>query len=231
MVEPPYFYFPSLATASGSATLDDITRHHVVTVLRMQPSQKIMLVDGVGNVAEGIIQEASKKILSVLLGDKIAHTNSIPKITLAISVLKNANRFEWMLEKVTEIGVSEIIPLISDRTERTHFREDRLRQIIVSASIQSKQSWMPILHPPQKVYDVIQEAKSVNKFIAHCIDAQKNMLKKQAQDAIILIGPEGDFTLPEIDFALVQGFTPVSLGESRLRTETAGVAAAVLMKL
>ena len=172
-----------------------------------------------------------KKTLSVLLGDKIAYPNSTPRVTIAISVLKNANRFEWMLEKVTEIGVSEIIPLISDRTERTHFREDRLRQIIVSASIQSKQSWMPILHPPQKVYDVIQEAKSVNKFIAHCIEAQKNMLKKQAQDAIILIGPEGDFTLPEIDFALAQGFTPVSLGESRLRTETAGVAAAVLMKL
>jgi 16S rRNA (uracil1498-N3)-methyltransferase len=197
----------------------------------MQPNQKIMLMDGVGNIAEGIIQEASKKTLSVLLGDKIAYTNSIPKITLGISVLKNANRFEWMLEKVTEIGVSEIIPLISDRTERTHFREDRLRQIIVSASIQSKQSWMPILHPPQKVHDVIEEAKSVNKFIAHCIDTQKNMLKKQDQDAIILIGPEGDFTLPEIDFALAQGFTPVSLGESRLRTETAGVAAAVLMKL
>jgi 16S rRNA (uracil1498-N3)-methyltransferase len=231
MVEPPYFYFPSLARASGSATLDDITRHHVVTVLRMQPNQKIMLMDGVGNIAEGIIQEVSKKTLSVLLGDKIAHTNSFPKITLGISVLKNANRFEWMLEKVTEIGVSEIIPLISDRTERTHFREDRLRQIIVSASIQSKQSWMPILHPPQKVHDVIEEAKSVNKFIAHCIDTQKNMLKKQDQDAIILIGPEGDFTIPEIDFALAKGFTPVSLGESRLRTETAGVAAAVLMKL
>ena len=231
MVELPYFYFPSLASASGSATLDEITRHHVVTVLRMQRSQKIMLMDGVGNVAEGIIQEVSKKTLSVLLGEKIVYPNSIPKITLAISVLKNANRFEWMVEKVTEIGVSEIIPLISDRTERTHFREDRLRQIIVSASLQSKQSWMPILHPPQKVHDVIQEAKSVNKFIAHCIDTQKDMLKKQAQDAIILIGPEGDFTIPEIDFALAQGFTPVSLGESRLRTETAGVAAAVLMKL
>jgi len=231
MVELPHFYFPSLAIASGSATLDDITRHHVVTVLRMQPSEKIMLMDGVGNIAEGIIQEASKKTLSVLLGDKIAHTNSIPKITLAISVLKNANRFEWMLEKVTEIGVSEIVPLISERTERTHFREDRLRQIIVSASIQSKQFWLPVLHPPQKVHDVIQEAKSVNKFIAHCTDSQKNMLKKQNQDAIILIGPEGDFTIPEIDFALAQGFTPVSLGESRLRTETAGVAAAVLMKL
>ena len=231
MVESPYFYFPSLANATGSAILDDVTRHHVVTVLRMQPNQKIMLMDGVGNVAEGIIQEASKKTLSVLLGDKIAYPNSTPRVTIAISVLKNANRFEWMLEKITEVGVSEIIPLISERTERTHFREDRLRQIIVSASIQSKQCWMPILHHPQKLTDVIQETKSANKYIAHCVGSQKSTLKKQEQDAIILIGPEGDFTIPEIDFALEQGFTPVSLGASRLRTETAGVAAAVLMKL
>ncbi len=231
MVESPYFYFPSLANSTGSAILDDVTRHHVVTVLRMQSNQKIMLMDGVGNVAEGIIQEASKKTLSVLLGDKIAYPNSTPRVTIAISVLKNANRFEWMLEKITEVGVSEIIPLISERTERTHFREDRLRQIIVSASIQSKQCWMPILHHPQKLTDVIQESKSVNKYIAHCVDGQKTSLNKQDQDAIILIGPEGDFTLPEINFALAQGFTPVTLGESRLRTETAGVAAAVLMKL
>ena len=97
MVESPYFYFPSLANATGSAILDDVTRHHVVTVLRMQPNQKIMLMDGVGNVAEGIIQEASKKTLSVLLGDKIAYPNSTPRVTIAISVLKNANRFGWYI--------------------------------------------------------------------------------------------------------------------------------------
>jgi 16S rRNA (uracil1498-N3)-methyltransferase len=136
-----------------------------------------------------------------------------------------------MLEKVTEIGITEIIPLISERTERVHFKEDRLKQIIVSACLQSKQCWMPILQEPQKLQAVVQNSAIERKFIAHCIDSSKEKLQKQSCDSILLIGPEGDFTQAEIDMALSNGFLPVTLGDSRLRTETAGVVGAVLMKI
>jgi 16S rRNA (uracil1498-N3)-methyltransferase len=190
-----------------------------------------MLMDGKGSVAEASIEEANKKNLRVQLGNKIFHPAPETKTILAISLLKNPSRFEWMLEKVTEIGITEIIPIIAERTERIHFRIERMQQILVSASIQSKQYWMPTLHSPQKLKDVVEGAKSTYKFIAHCIDDKKNPLVKQEQDALLLIGPEGDFTPTEISHAIEHGFIAVTLGESRLRTETAGVVGAVLLKI
>lgn len=231
MKEVPFFYFPALKDASGLATMDDEMRRHVVTVLRMEVGEKIMLMDGKGTMAEASIEEASKKNLRVQLGNKIFHPTPKAKTILAISLLKNPSRFEWMLEKVTEIGITDIIPIIADRTERIHFRMDRLQQILVSASIQSKQSWMPVLHSPQKLKDVVEGATAKHKFIAHCIDDKKNPLVKQEEDALLLVGPEGDFTSTEISHAIEHGFIAVTLGESRLRSETAGIVGAVLIKI
>jgi 16S rRNA (uracil1498-N3)-methyltransferase len=231
MIEIPYFYFPDLNQSTGLTKMDEEMRRHVVTVLRMEVGEKIMLMDGVGNVAEVDIIEASKKSLLVSINNKNFYPPPSQKLVLAISTLKNASRFEWMLEKVTEIGITEIIPLISERTERVHFKEDRLKQIIVSACLQSKQCWMPILREPQKLQAVVQNSTIEKKFIAHCINANKEKLQKQSCDSILLIGPEGDFTQPEIDIALSNGFLPVTLGDSRLRTETAGVVGAVLLKI
>jgi 16S rRNA (uracil1498-N3)-methyltransferase len=188
-------------------------------------------MDGLGSVSEVVIQEASKKSLVVIIADKEYYPPPPNKLVLAISTLKNASRFEWMLEKVTEIGITEIIPIIAERTERIHFKEERFKQIIASASIQSKQFWMPVLHAPQKLQTILENPTVEQKFIAHCIENQKQPLQRQELDALLLVGPEGDFTPAEIAIALEKGFLPVSLGNSRLRTETSGVVGAVLMKI
>lgn len=231
MNEKPYFYYSSLREAQGSIVLDEDTRRHVVTVLRMQAGGQIILMDGAGHVAEAVIELADKKMLQVSINSKKDNPPPSYKTMLAISLLKNASRFEWMLEKVTEIGVTDVIPIISERTEKIHFRDDRMRQIIVSAAIQSKQMWMPVLHPAKKIEDVICNVHCTKKFIAHCLSGQKTTLSKHQNDSLLLVGPEGDFTTLEIESALEHGFTPVSLGDSRLRTETAGVVGAVLMKV
>lgn len=231
MNEVPFFYFPTLKDAIGLVDMNDEMRRHVVTVLRMEVGEKIMLLDGKGTVALASIEEVGKKFLKVQLGNKIFHPAPKTKTTLAISLLKNPSRFEWMLEKVTEIGITNIIPLIAERTERIHFRIERMQQILVSASIQSKQYWIPTLHSPQKLSDVVEGAIAPHKFIAHCIDDQKNRLVKQTADVLLLVGPEGDFTPLEISHAMEHGFSSVTLGESRLRTETAGIVGAILMKI
>ncbi|MGZ5189926.1 MAG: RsmE family RNA methyltransferase, partial [Flavisolibacter sp.] len=154
-------------------------------------------------------------------------------IAIGISLIKNVSRFEWFLEKATEIGVGEIIPLICERTEKEKFRQDRLQQILISAMLQSQQCHKPLLQEPlafNKAVDLSFE----QKFIAHCADEKKNPLVKQvtgASSSLILIGPEGDFTGNEIELALNKNFIPVSLGETRLRTETAGITAAVLLSV
>jgi 16S rRNA (uracil1498-N3)-methyltransferase len=231
MIESPFFYYAALKDASGSIHLDEDTRRHVVTVLRMQVGTHIMLMDGQGLSADAVIEVADKKTLRVSLIEKSSFPQPIHKTILAISLLKNTSRFEWMLEKVTEIGLTDVVPLISERTEKIHFREDRMKQIIISAAIQSKQMWMPVLHAPRKFEELISESTSSRKFIAHCLGGQKKILSRQESDSLLLIGPEGDFTPGEIDMALQRSFMPVSLGESRLRTETAGVVGAVLMRI
>ena len=230
MNECPFFYFDALTDASGTILLDEDTRRHVVTVLRMQVGSDIMLMDGQGHSANAVIEAADKKILKVSLKTRHTHPQPVHKTILAISLLKNTSRFEWMLEKVTEIGLTEVIPIISERTEKIHFREDRMRQIVVSAALQSKQMWMPILHAPKKIEEVIVDSTCSRKFIAHCLSGHKKILSKQDGDCLLLIGPEGDFTSSEIELALQHSFIPVSLGESRLRTETAGIVGAVLLK-
>ena len=137
-----------------------------------------------------------------------------------------------VLEKATEIGISEIIPLICKRTEKTHFREERMKTILTSAMLQSRQVWLPELSAPVKINELKNENYE-QKFIAHCIEEDKkelNGLIDKKVSKIILIGPEGDFTEEEIQTAVQQNYIPVSLGKTRLRTETAGLVAAVLLK-
>jgi 16S rRNA (uracil1498-N3)-methyltransferase len=158
------------------------------------------------------------------------------KVSIAISLVKSPARFEWFLEKATELGVSEIVPIICERTERQHFRYERMKAILVSAMLQSQQVWLPVLKEPIKFETLVREESMPNervKLIAHCEDSTKQQLSSlkigKTSDSIILIGPEGDFTSKEIEHALEHNYLPVALGETRLRTETAGVAAAVLL--
>ncbi|MGB4935369.1 MAG: RsmE family RNA methyltransferase, partial [Ferruginibacter sp.] len=206
---------------------------HVVQVLRMQNGEQLQLTNGLGDLFIADITDNNRKrcTVSIIKKSKIANPKS--KITIAISPVKNNTRFEWFLEKATEIGVTEIIPLICSRTEKASFKFDRMKTILVSAMLQSQQCWLPVLHEPTKFNALIKSSTHQQKFIAHCMDGAKRSLADMNNESlsskIILIGPEGDFTVSEIEEALVQKFIPVSLGETRLRTETAGIVAAVIL--
>ena len=189
--------------------------------------------NGNGQLLTATLITADKKSADVKIISMDRLPDTKPNISIASSLIKNANRFEWFLEKATEIGVKEIIPLISGRTEKQHFRLDRMKKIIVSAMLQSQQTWLPLLNEPVKYADFVNGFLCENKFIAHCEEQdQKRPLRDEKYlpgDGIILIGPEGDFTKPEIDLALQNNYMAVSLGETRLRTETAAIVAAVLL--
>jgi len=231
----PLFYSDQLAEGIESIVLDEETSRHIVQVLRMKKEERLQLTNGKGNIVSAHIEDDHKKKVVVKIEERTVHQPEKRKITIAISLLKNANRFEWFLEKATEIGIGEIMPVICDRTERQHFRFDRMQTILVSAMLQSRQVWMPQLHEPTKLADVISSSTHEQKLIAHCIEEQKkeltNVVDKSVLSTVILIGPEGDFTGAEVSMAMSKGFIPVALGNNRLRAETAGVVAAVLLKL
>jgi 16S rRNA (uracil1498-N3)-methyltransferase len=231
----PFFYKEDLTTSTTDVVLDEAASKHVVQVLRMQNGEQLQLTNGRGNLFTCEIKDDNRKKCSVSVVQKSEITNRQPAITIAISLLKNTTRFEWFLEKATEIGVTEIIPLICERTEKTAFKMERMQSILISAMLQSQQCWLPVLHEPVK-YANMQMSKweNMQKLIAYCeTEATKapltNKLINQLTNKLILIGPEGDFTKQEIEWALKNNFIPVSLGNTRLRTETAGMVAATLL--
>ena len=212
-------------------TLNEETSKHVVQVLRMKPSEQLQLTNGLGNLLTAKILDNHKKRCTVEVIENKLVAKKKEEISIAISLLKNNSRFEWFLEKATEIGVTEIIPLICERTEKQHFRFERMQQIVISAMMQSKQVWLPVLHQPTPVTKIISLSAYETKLIAHCEDDRKTSLAnfRKSLSTQILIGPEGDFTHHEISSAKDNSFSPVTLGDIRLRTETAGVVAATLL--
>ena len=230
----PFFYIDSFTPEASLITLHEETSKHVVQVLRMQEGEQLNLTDGKGNLLTTVITGAHKKHCVVKVQAASYKVQAERKTTVAVSLVKNASRFEWFLEKATEIGVTEIIPLLCERTERQHFRYDRMKGILVSAMLQSQQTWLPVLHEPVKFEEALHLTPSSGelKLIAHCDETERKSLKKilnevEGSNSIILIGPEGDFTTSEIETAIADGYQPVMLGKTRLRTETAAVAAAV----
>src|SRR5215204_7508442 len=224
-----FFYIGDYNSSQKEIVLDEDTSRHVVQVLRMKEGEKLNLTDGKGSLIIAEVIDAHKKHCSVKIIDSLLTTRNSRKVTIAISLLKNTNRFEWFLEKATEIGISEIIPLICERTEKQKFRYDRMKGICISAMLQSQQCWLPELHEPAKYIGYIKSLNNntnTTKFIAHCDEsAEKQNLStfRCLNHSTILIGAEGDFTKQEIELALQNKFIPVSLGETRLRSETAGV--------
>jgi 16S rRNA (uracil1498-N3)-methyltransferase len=204
----------------------------------MQKSELLNLTDGKGNLLTAEITGDHKKRCKVQIVETSNQPPATRKISIAISLLKNSARFEWFLEKATEIGINEIIPLICERTEKQKFREDRLKNILVSAVLQSQQCWLPALHKPIDYELIFHQAEIIQasqKFIAHCIEDQKRNLADLVNEAlpsqIILVGPEGDFTADEVQLAIHNHFDAVSLGDTRLRAETAGVVAATILRI
>jgi 16S rRNA (uracil1498-N3)-methyltransferase len=233
MTSLPYFYQETIDPDQTIIDLDGDTSRHVISVLRMKLGDQLHLTDGKGLLLTAEIMEEFKKKCSVRVTGSRFIDPRPRKVTIALSLLKNNHRFEWFLEKATELGVAEIIPLLSERTERQHFRADRMKSMLVSAMLQSQQAWLPVLQEPVAVETLIRQSPQQQKFIAHCIDGEKknlgDLVDASLASQLILIGPEGDFTPAEIDLALLQGFVAVTLGDTRLRTETAGVVAAVLL--
>jgi 16S rRNA (uracil1498-N3)-methyltransferase len=227
----PFFFVNNLN--DKRIVLDEDTSKHIINVLRMQKGEEILLTDGKGKKAKALIVDDNRKKCVVEISSIETEQERKNKVAIGISLIKNSSRFEWFLEKATEIGVSEIIPLICARTEKEKFRFDRMQNILISAMLQSQQSWLPILHEPTEFEKAIHLSFE-QKFIAHCEETNKQSLSSQQTNSstsqLILIGPEGDFTHEEIESAIENNFIPVSLVNTRLRTETAGIVAAVLLQ-
>ena len=227
----PFFFEENLAF-SDEFILSEESSRHIAQVLRMKQGDLITITNGKGQTLTAEISIPDKKKTKVKVIQNKFSKRSSPITAIAISLIKNTNRFEWFVEKATEIGISSIIPLICNRSEKTHFRIERITSILKSAMLQSQQSWLPEISEPVKFHDFIVSNNYDQKFIAHCLPEQKSELRNTVQSnssKIILIGPEGDFTEDEIQKAIEKNYMPVNLGETRLRTETAGIVAAVLL--
>ena len=231
-METPHFHMPALADAPRILTLPEEVSHHAVSVLRMQEGDRLILVDGQGRKAEVRLLNPHRKRAEAEVTQVSVSEDPRTPLTLAVSPLKNASRFEWMLEKAGEIGVREVVPLICQRTEKKGLRMDRLRSICISAMLQSKQSWMTVVGEPVTFEAHVAKTGFNARLIAHCLPGNPQPLPDLSGDSFpidMLIGPEGDFTQEEVSHALASGFRPAGLGPTRLRTETAALAAAVLL--
>jgi 16S rRNA (uracil1498-N3)-methyltransferase len=229
----PSFYAPEYDPTQDQVVLDEDTSKHVVQVLRMKPGSSLQLTDGRGNMALATVLEDNKRRCMVAVKENQLVDPPIRRVSIAISLLKNPSRFEWFLEKATELGVSEVIPLLCERTEKEKFRYERFLGISVAAMLQSQQAWLPALHKPVDFLSWVNNpAPASDLWIAHCLPGEKNELghaRNHKANTVICIGPEGDFTREEIAQAIHNGFIPVGLGHTRLRAETAGVVAASLL--
>jgi 16S rRNA (uracil1498-N3)-methyltransferase len=228
----PYFYEPLINIGATTYTLSEESSKHCAQVLRMVAGNALQITNGNGAIFEAIILDAHKKNTTVQIIKEHNVAAASQKIILGISILKNAVRLEWLFEKATEMGVHTIVPLLCERTIHERFKTDRMSNIIQSAMIQSQQAWLPILSKPITFSDFVEQYNASEKYIAHCEPAIKTSIKslKPSNDLIIAIGPEGDFTSSEIDMAIASKFQTISLGPTRLRTETAGIFALSVLK-
>src|SRR5580658_784470 len=216
----PHFYIPSFQPEQSEIDLDEDNSRHIAQALRMVAGEELRLTDGRGALAMAGIVEANKKKCRVTIRSVEFLPPPERKVTVAISPLKNASRFEWFLEKATEIGVAESIPLMTDRTERQHLRAERLHNILLSALLQSQQAWLPVLRKATPLAQLLEAPEFDRRLIAWMEERSANSYPRpQAGSTLILIGPEGDFTPEEAASALARHYIPVTLGKNRLRTE------------
>lgn len=218
------FYCPEVL--KGNLHLSSEESKHCVKVLRKREGDVIHLIDGEGSFYEVQITLASQKKVLFELLKKWEDKPREYVLHIAIAPTKSNDRFEWFLEKATEIGVDEITPIICDHSERKIIKIERMQKIILSATKQSLKAKLPILNPAISLKEFLTKSFDANCFIAHCEpNAKKSLKSVTALNSLVLIGPEGDFSTNEIKNALNSNFTAISLGDSRLRTETAGIVA------
>ncbi len=221
------FYAPDLK--GELHTLEEQESKHIIRVLRMKTGDTIQLTDGVGRMCTGeLINEDPRRCEVRIVKVQEEYGKRDYHVHIAIAPTKNINRLEWFLEKATEIGIDEISPIICQRSERKIVKIDRLNKVITAALKQSIKAYHPVLHEATSFNELIGKVANEQKFIAYVEEGEHPSLKslyKPGKDATILIGPEGDFSPEEVELAKKNGFVLVSLGDSRLRTETAGVVA------
>ncbi len=212
----------------NTAILDGTESHHCIKVLRLKQNEVVSLVDGKGGYFEGIISVADQRACIIeIKKSQFEFEKRNFRLHIAIAPTKNIERFEWFLEKATEIGVDEITPLLCQHSERKILRHDRLEKVLISAMKQSIKAYHPVLNELARFEEFIELHNTGNKMIAHCMSGERHELIKiepVSAEFTLLIGPEGDFADNEVKSAIDKGFIPVMLGAARLRTETAGVA-------
>lgn len=222
------FYNPSIDETTDSFSFDKEESKHIIKVLRKRDNDILFVTNGQGLLFKTEITLASdnKCTVAILSFEKTEDPKF--KLHLAVAPTKMNDRYEWFLEKATEIGVHEITPIICDRSERKVINIERFEKIILSAMKQCNQMFLPKLNPPTTLKEFIKTTQNGTLLIAHCEETNKKSLKSvvaPSTDYTILIGPEGDFSNKEITLALENSYIPVSLGHTRLRTETAAVVA------
>lgn len=222
------FYTPDIDSSEYS--LNEEESKHCLKVLRLGLGDVVHLIDGRGGFYEAeIIGEGKRNVQLRVTQSTQEYQKRNHHLHIAVAPTKNIDRLEWFLEKATEIGIDEITPVICERSERKIIKEDRLNKVITSAVKQSLQAYHPLLNPQIAFTDFLKKECDSIKMIAHCIDEETrqyiNQVATPHQRYLILIGPEGDFSPKEIELALQSGFKPLTLGNTRLRTETAALAA------
>ena len=228
------FFAPDLAT---TLTLPEEESRHCVRVLRLVEGDEIEVIDGAGTLYRCRIAMAHAKHCGVeILSQKDCPPHWGSKIMGAVAPTKNLDRIEWMAEKCTEMGIDRITPLLCRHSERKVLKTERLHKILVAAMKQSLKAQLPQLDELTPIGDLIDEHSDAQRFIAYCDESlPRNERRSLAQvydpshDAMVMIGPEGDFDPTEVEAALNAGFVPVTLGDSRLRTETAALMAVAMM--
>ena len=222
------FYNPSITEKEPFFTFDRNESKHIVKVLRKRKGDEVWITDGNGlrfqaKITDDHINHCTVELLSF-------HKTDVPnyKLHMAVAPTKMNDRFEWFLEKATEIGVHEITPVICQRSERKTIKLDRMQRVVESAMKQSLQTYLPTLHAPVSLSTFLAHSREGLKCIAHCEESERIALKDTIvcnKNVTILIGPEGDFDISELKKAYKAGYVPVSLGTTRLRTETAALVA------
>ena len=244
MKEVRFFYVPGAASVNE---LPEEEAQHAVRVLRMEMGDEMMLMDGEGTFYRAVVTEATKKRCFYRIEETLPQERQWqPHLHLAMAPTKNMDRTEWFAEKATEIGFDELTFLKCRWSERTVIKTERIEKILVSAMKQSHKAWKPVLNEMTDFKAFLQEmeerekagGKPMQKFICHCYEeedlGEKVALKdavRGGEDVLVLVGPEGDFSIDEVKMAVAKGFQSVSLGKSRLRTETAALVAVHIMNL
>ena len=231
------FYDPDIEAPYH--TLGEEESKHCIRVLRLACGDEIHLTDGRGNLYRGRITDDNPKHCTVEILSTQREYGKLPyELTMAVAPTKSADRFEWFLEKATEVGVTGILPLETEHSERRTFKGERGEKVITAAMKQSLKAYRPELQPLTAFREAVLRPFDGDRFLAHCAPARAAAGKRYLPRAVrpgakveIFIGPEGDFSAEEIDFALKHGFVEITLGDQRLRTETAAVAAVVMVSV